>query len=91
MSQISQTTPFKKKAPLKVFGGRLNGKQRVIMAASSQRVFMDATGIGRDFFSVTGNKKEIAQALSAPGVAFYRDAHAQEDAVWHRLKPRKAV
>lgn len=85
--------PSKKKAALKVFGGRLYGRRRVIMATSSQRAFMKATGVSRDFFCETGNEEEVKLALSAPGVVFWRDSHAPEGfaSSWHTINPRSVA
>ena len=72
-------------AKLKVFTGNLmlprliprdapkhhKGQFNVIMATTSQKKFTEATGIGRDYFTETGNQEQIAAAMSQPEVLLY--------------------
>lgn len=59
----------------KVFGGLsfVRGKQlRTIVAAKSQKAAAEALGVSlsylRNYYAITGNRQELEQALSQPGV-----------------------
>ncbi len=75
---------------LKVYGWNHLGRHRVIVAATSWEkaaVAVPHTSVShvRAYGSVTGNAGEIAQAMSKPGVAFYKKNQFSDDP-W-TLKP----
>ncbi len=75
---------------LKVYGWNHNGRHRVIVAATSWEKAVAAVPhtraeYARIYGAVTGNDKEIAQAMSQPGVAFYKKNQFSDDP-W-TLKP----
>ncbi len=63
---------------MKVYGGCYDGKNRVIVAALTKQSAFDAMSafISSSFYSwkqyttATGNQREIAVAMSAPGTVF---------------------
>lgn len=61
---------------LKVYGVNYDGKERLVVAASSQKLAAQLMGVTigcmRDFGSVTGNKEEIAKAMIEPGRVWRR-------------------
>lgn len=76
----------KRPEDLKVFGGNLQGRHRVVMAAPSLTAFLKATGVRRGFASETWNEREIEVAMGDPGVAFRRPI-SRDDAPFERLAP----
>ncbi len=75
---------------LKVYGWNHNGRHRVIVAATSWEKACTAVpntsvGYAREYGSITGNAGEIAQAMTQPGVAFYKKNQFSDDP-W-TLKP----
>jgi hypothetical protein len=79
-------------ARLKVYGwrghktGMTKSQARFIVAARSVSDVLRLTGMTRYQFNQdgceTGNDGEVAQALSEPGVIFYRDLNAWRDEPW---------
>lgn len=65
--------------PLKVYGGCLDGRNRVIVAARSMaeadRLLKCSAYSTRKFVCETGNPFEVEQAISSPGTVFARDVN----------------
>ncbi len=73
---------------LKVYGWNHEGRHRVIVAATSWKKAVVAVPYtraeyARIYGAVTGNAEEIAQAMSEPGVAFYKK-NQWSDEPWTR-------
>lgn len=86
-------------AKVKVFGTRLTVRDaapapnrsrqvRVVVATTSRQKAAAVMGISvgelRSYGSETGNRDEIAQAMTSPGTAFYFDERG--DKRWHPLR-----
>lgn len=70
---------------LKVFSCIIfvDGKQcDCVMATTSQKKFMAVTRAQRGYFSITGNKDQVAIALSKPEQAFYNTKGMKRPAVF---------
>ncbi|MBB2158007.1 hypothetical protein HLH33_17180 [Gluconacetobacter diazotrophicus] len=80
----NQTTG--RKSRLKVFGGNLDGRNRVIMAVSSQKAFMAATGVPRSYLAETWNDDELLAAKSAPGTVFVQPIDAIKGTPWQEYQ-----
>lgn len=61
---------------LKVIGGNLDGRNRVIVACRSMAEFCRLTGMSpyyaKQFACETANGEEVRKAMSSPGTAFKR-------------------
>lgn len=80
------TTTRKRK--LKVYGGNLDGRHRVIMACHSFKEFSAITRVGRDFGCETGNPEEVTQAMSEPGTSFKRSMAIYPQPPWEVHRKR---
>jgi hypothetical protein len=91
MAETNQATTAKRQRPLKVWGGRIMvhnpaaGRSycRAVVAATSQAKAAQALFCSlrelRNYWAVTGNKKEIALALSQPGCVFAQTSETDDD------------
>ncbi len=84
-------------AKLKVFSGRVyfpdsvNQWERqtyVAMATTSQRKFMDATGLSRDYIYRTGNEDAQKAAMAKPERLLFKKGRMYGDGPW-KLVPKK--
>lgn len=76
---------------LKVFYGdtmaTVDGDRRfrdVIMATTSQKKFMEATGAARGFFSITRNDCDVATAMAEPETIFVNQNGGNWPKIWIR-------
>jgi hypothetical protein len=75
---------------VKVYGGTVEGQYRCIVAAPDWTAAHAAVNAVRpisrkamrDYWSITGNEKEIAAAVKQPGKVLKRDRPSVEFEVW---------
>ena len=74
---------------LKVIGGNLDGRHRVIVLCRSMAEFAETVGMtlyhARQHACETGNSEEVRQAMSDPGVAFIRRHDSRPGDPWVKL------
>lgn len=68
--------------------GRRGTQVQFVVAATSQKkaaALLGCTlGFLRDYGSETGNEDDLAQALSEPGVVFWREMDDQSRGIWRK-------
>ena len=70
---------------LKVYLGNKGGTHEIIMATTSFQAFSKATGVLRDWSSITGNQEHVQTAMGAPGTIFRR-SFADRHGPWETLQ-----
>jgi hypothetical protein len=70
---------------MKVFGGNLDGKHRVVMACGSITEFYRLTGVTYGYASSTGNAEEVAAAMAEPGIMFAKNDSFSRDRSLRRI------